>query len=169
MPVEPTRSQNITVRCRRSPTASATGAAVGVAADRRAGAAVTAGVCTPRVATQMGNCVEEYTAVTYDGPTPKSFRSSAVRLGRTFSVISLSRNAASYLPEAKAPQPAHHVHKPRPLPHDRPDLTNCPARPRSGPSAGVRLWPRWRRWRPGRPRWWWRFRFWLWEFSGLGY
>jgi len=44
MLVEPTRSQNITVTCRRSPTASATGGALGVA-DGRAGAAVTDGVC----------------------------------------------------------------------------------------------------------------------------
>ena len=29
--------------------------------------------------------------------TPRSFKSSAVRLGRTFSLISFSRNAASYL------------------------------------------------------------------------
>ena len=29
-------------------------------------------------------------------PTPRSFRSSAVRLGRTVSSISFSRNAASY-------------------------------------------------------------------------
>ena len=41
MLVEPTRSQNITVRFRRSPTASATGAAGGVGADGRARAAAT--------------------------------------------------------------------------------------------------------------------------------
>src|SRR5262245_42990589 len=37
MLVEPTRSQNITVICLRSPTTSETGAAVGIAADGRAG------------------------------------------------------------------------------------------------------------------------------------
>ena len=43
-------------------------------------------------------------------PTPRSFRSSAVRLGRTVSSISFSRNAASYLFEAEAPQPTPDIH-----------------------------------------------------------
>ena len=35
------------------------------------------------------------------GPTPSSFRSSGVRLGRTVSLISFSRNAASYFPRPR--------------------------------------------------------------------
>ena len=46
-----------------------------------------------------------------DSATPSSFRSSAVRFGRTVSSISFSRNAASYFSEAQAPQPDHNVHE----------------------------------------------------------
>jgi hypothetical protein len=42
---------------------------------------------------------------------PSSFRFSCVRLGATVSSMSFSRNAASYLPEAQAPQPDHNVHE----------------------------------------------------------
>ena len=43
-------------------------------------------------------------------PMPISLRSSAVSFGRTFSLISLSRNAASYFSRPRFPQPTRDVH-----------------------------------------------------------
>ena len=43
-------------------------------------------------------------------PTPKSFGSSAVKLGRTVSSISVLAEDRLVLSEAKAPQPNHDVH-----------------------------------------------------------
>src|SRR6516164_5614072 len=82
--VEPTRSENITVTWRRS--AASLGATATVAG---AGAAVFASERRSAIAsrnTRRSPTVE----------TPNSFRSSAVRRGRTFSVIELLRKVASY-------------------------------------------------------------------------
>ena len=46
--------------------------------------------------------------------TPSSFRSSAVRFGRTVSSMSLSRKTASYSSKAKAPQPNSDFHEAAP-------------------------------------------------------
>src|SRR5262245_8812808 len=100
MLVEPTRSQNSTVMCRRSPTASATGATVSVGADGWAGAAVTEEVCplpSLRSTAMASRILRRCPTI----ETPRSFRSSVVRLGRTVSSISFSRNAASYFPRPR--------------------------------------------------------------------
>jgi hypothetical protein len=77
--VEPTRSQNITVSWRRSAPArtGAVTAAVGASAPGAAIASSRRRRCPTKV-------------------TPRSFRSSAVRLGNTLSSISFARNAGSY-------------------------------------------------------------------------
>ena len=85
--VEPTKSENITVTWRRSAAVSladsivegASGSPFAVASVRRA---VIASNSARRCPTML---------------TPISFRSSAVKFGRTFSLISFSRNAPSYL------------------------------------------------------------------------
>lgn len=43
-------------------------------------------------------------------PTPKSFKSSAVKHGRTLSSIALSRNAASYCSRPRLRKPTSEVH-----------------------------------------------------------
>ena len=54
-----------------------------------------------RIATQSGNGVEQLSGDARQDATPSSFRSSCVRLGRTVSFISFSRNAASYFPRPR--------------------------------------------------------------------
>jgi hypothetical protein len=80
--VEPTRSENITVTWRRSALSLAALSVARGASDSGVGALAGA-----RRAAIVRRCPTV--------PTPKSFKSSAVRLGRTFSLISFSRNVAS--------------------------------------------------------------------------
>jgi hypothetical protein len=80
IPVESTRSQNIAVTCRRSPTASA-GGVTGVGA---------AGFGDPSVAIAFRSLSRAPSG------KPSSRRWSSVRLCRTASSISLSRSTASY-------------------------------------------------------------------------
>ena len=102
--VEPTKSENITVTWRRS--ARSSGDTLGVldvvAASTDGDLPLTSLRRAAIASSSLSRCP---TAV-----TPSSFRVSCVRLGRTVSSISFLRNAASILPEAKAPQPDHHVH-----------------------------------------------------------
>jgi len=100
MLVEPTRLQNITVRCRRSRRASATGAAVGIAAGASAGAAVTGGVSTLPSLRRSVIASSSFSQCP-SAVDPSSFRFSCVRVGRTVSSISFSRNAASYFPRPR--------------------------------------------------------------------
>ena len=93
--VEPTRSENITVTWRRS--ARSSGCALG-ALD--VVAASTEWRLTARVVTQSSDGIEQLEPVP-DAVTPSSFRVSCVRLGRTVSSISFSRNAASYFPRPR--------------------------------------------------------------------
>src|SRR5262252_1431903 len=81
--VEPTRSQNITVSCRRS-TAEA-GAAWSAGA---VGAGRSASRKAAIAASNLRRCPTRL--------TPRSFRSSAVSSGNTAASIALSRNASSY-------------------------------------------------------------------------
>ena len=89
--VEPTKSENITVTWRRS--ARSSGRALGaldVLAGSTDGALPLASFRRAAIASSsLRRCPTML--------TPSSFRSSAVRLGRTVSSISFSRNAASYL------------------------------------------------------------------------
>ena len=78
--VEPTRSQNITVSCRRSASADAERALPMPAGTSGRSAAI--------ASSNRRRCPTK--------PTPRSFRSSGVRLGNTLSSISLARNAGSY-------------------------------------------------------------------------
>ena len=93
--VEPTRSENITVTWRRS--ARSSGEALGAldpVATSAAGALPLASALRTAIASRsLRRCPS--------AATPSSFRSSAVRLGRTVSSISLSRNAASYFPRPR--------------------------------------------------------------------
>ena len=92
--VEPTKSENITVTWRRS--ARSSGCALR-APDVLA--ALTDGVSLAslrRAAIASSSLSRCPTAV-----TPSSFRVSCVRLGRTVSSISFSRNAASYFPRPR--------------------------------------------------------------------
>ena len=102
--VEPTKSENITVTWRRS--ARSSGCALG-ALD--VVAASTDGVL-PLASARRAAMASSSLRRCPSAVTPSSFRSSAVRLGRTVSSISFSRNAASYFSEAQAPQPDHNVH-----------------------------------------------------------
>src|ERR1700730_8231269 len=83
--VEPTRSENITVTWRRAARSS------GVALGGEDTASPEGSFA--RKAVMASRSLRRCPTI----PTPKSFRSSAVRLGRTVSSISFSRNAASYL------------------------------------------------------------------------
>jgi hypothetical protein len=101
--VDPTRSENITVTWRRSARSSgwvlevpdvfaaSTEDALPLASLRRAAIA----------SSSFSRCP---TAV-----TPSSFRVSCVKLGRTVSSISFSRNAASYFPRPRL-RSDHNVH-----------------------------------------------------------
>src|SRR5262249_31268984 len=89
--VEPTRSENITVTWRRSARSSECGPEV---LDAVAVSAEGALPVAPRRAAIASSNVRRCPRAA----TPSSFRSSAVRFGRTFSVISFSRNAPSYFP-----------------------------------------------------------------------
>ena len=93
--VEPTKSENITVTWRRS--ARSSGEALGaldVVAASAEGALPLASVRRAAIASSsLRRCPS--------AATPSSFRSSAVRLGRTVSSISFSRNAASYFPRPR--------------------------------------------------------------------
>ena len=102
--VEPTKSENITVTWRRSARVLGRGAwGTGAVAASADGALALASLRSAAMASRsLRRCPR--------AATPSSFRFSAVRLGRTVSSISFSRNAASYCPEAKAPQPDHDVH-----------------------------------------------------------
>ena len=81
--VEPTRSQNITVSCRRS-------ASAGAGASRGAAVAAAAGASAPSAAMASSSLRRWPTEV-----TPSSIRSSAVSFGSTSPSISLSRNAGT--------------------------------------------------------------------------
>ena len=87
--VEPTRSQNITVSCRRS-------ALVGAGVSRTIVSAMT-GAWVPSAAIASSN--RRRWPI---GTTPISLRSSDVRLGSTLSSISFTRNAGSYCSSPRA-------------------------------------------------------------------
>ena len=93
--VEPTRSENITVTWRRS--ARSSGCALGaldVVAASTEGALPLASLRRAAMASSsFSRCPSAV--------TPSSFRVSCVRLGRTVSSISFSRNAASYFPRPR--------------------------------------------------------------------
>ena len=86
--VEPTRSENITVTWRRSAAASLDGGET-VAKDSE-------GACSESFAERKSAIASSRTRRCPTMVTPKSFKSSAVRRGRTFSFIAFSRKAASY-------------------------------------------------------------------------
>ena len=93
--VEPTKSENITVTWRRS--ARSSGGALGaldVVAASTEGALPLASLRRAAMASSsFRRCPSD--------ATPSSFRFSCVRLGRTVSSISFSRNAASYFPRPR--------------------------------------------------------------------
>ena len=91
--VEPTKSENITVTWRRS--ARSSGGALGAVAGRRQQGAL------PPVSVRRAAIASSSLRRCPTAETPRSFRSSAVRLGRTVSSISFSRNAASYFPRPR--------------------------------------------------------------------
>jgi hypothetical protein len=93
--VEPTKSENITVTWRRS--ARSSGCALGVL-DVVAGSTEGA---LPRVSVPRAAMASSRIRRCPSAATPSSLRSSAVRLGRTRSLISFSRNAASYCPRPR--------------------------------------------------------------------
>ena len=91
--VEPTRSTNITVSCRRSAWVAGAAAGLGVAsasAPRGGG-----GPPSERRVSMASSSLRLWPMTV----TPMSLRSSAVSLGRTAASISLSRNACSYCPK----------------------------------------------------------------------
>jgi hypothetical protein len=92
--VEPTRSENITVTCRRS--ARSSGCGLGVL-DEAVASTEGLPVASLRRAAMASNSLRRCPSAA----TPSSFRSSAVRFGRTVSSISFSRNAASYFPRPR--------------------------------------------------------------------
>ena len=92
--VEPTRSENITVTWRRS--ARSSGRALGAVTALTLREEVFTLASLRRAAIASSNLRRCPSAA-----TPSSFRSSAVRFGRTFSFISFSRNAASYFPRPR--------------------------------------------------------------------
>src|ERR1700730_9741638 len=83
--VEPTRSANITVTCRRS---AVCGRDASITESWSNGVA---GELVGNAAIALSN-LRRWPTI----PTPRSFRSCAVKLGRSTSSISFSRNAASY-------------------------------------------------------------------------
>ena len=85
--VEPTRSENMTVTWRRSAVVSLDGGAI----VSNAAEGASASLAERRSAIASSRTRRCPTIV-----TPKSFKSSAVRRGRTLSVIAFSRKAASY-------------------------------------------------------------------------
>jgi hypothetical protein len=93
--VEPTRSDNITVTWRRSArTSGDTLVALDVVATSAEGGLLPASARRAAIASSsLRRCPR--------APTPSSFRSSAVRLGRTVSSISFLRKAASYFPRPR--------------------------------------------------------------------
>ena len=93
--VEPTKSENITVTWRRS--ARSSGGALG-ALD--VVAASTEGALPLASLRRAAMASSSFTRCPSDA-TPSSFRFSCVRLGRTVSSISFSRNAASYFPRPR--------------------------------------------------------------------
>ena len=93
--VEPTRSENITVTWRRSARSSGeTLGAVGVVA-------ASAEEALPPLSAQSAATASSSLSRCPTAVTPSSFRVSCVRLGRTVSSISFSRNAASYFPRPR--------------------------------------------------------------------
>ena len=82
--VEPTRSQNITVRCRRSPLASDGESHDAIVSEK------------PEIAAPSSVIVSSNRLRCSIGTTPISLRSSDVRLGNILASISLARNAGSY-------------------------------------------------------------------------
>ncbi len=85
--VEPTKSENITVTWRRS---AASLGDVSITGTASAGAAFAS--ASARRTAMASSSVRRCPTMT----TPRSFKSSAVKRGRTFSLIALSRNIASY-------------------------------------------------------------------------
>src|ERR1700733_430385 len=116
--VEPTRSENITVTWRRSARSSTTVSAFGAAVTE----AFT--LSSTRRAAIASRILRRCPTI----PTPKSFRSSAVRFGRTVQSISFSRNAASYRsrPRLRSQAPIS-ICGPRcrPAGHDWPTQSRC--------------------------------------------
>ena len=93
--VEPTRSENITVTWRRS--ARSSGGALGATGRGRC---VNGWRLAARIATQSSDGIEQLTPVPECGDA-KLLQVLCVRLGRTVSSISFSRNAASYFPRPR--------------------------------------------------------------------
>jgi hypothetical protein len=117
--VEPTRSENITVTWRRSAVSLGALSVAREASDGGIGALASA-----RKAAMASSSLRRSPT----NPTPRSFKSSAVSLGRTVSSILFSRNAASYCsrPSLRS-QPPRSMAAPlvrRPL-HDPPEETVC--------------------------------------------
>jgi hypothetical protein len=96
--VEPTRSENITVTWRRSARSSrgALGAVDAVATSSEGALPLAEVLRAAMVSSSLRRCPS--------AATPSSFRSSAVRPGRTVSSISFSRKAASYFPRPRLTQ-----------------------------------------------------------------
>jgi hypothetical protein len=132
--VEPTRSENITVTWRRSAlalrvrsvSARATGDGALVFASARR---------TAMASSSFRRCPTM--------PTPRSFKSSAVKLGRTTSSIACSRNATSYCPRPRLrSQPPTSITAALTSPgghglHARNDAHKAPATSRPQPCAGL--------------------------------
>ncbi len=93
--VEPTKSENITVTWRRS--ARSSGEALGVAGVVAASAEGALAPASLRRAAMASSSFSRCPTAA----TPSSFSVSCVRLGRTVSSISFSRNAASYFPRPR--------------------------------------------------------------------
>ena len=93
--VEPTKSENITVTWRRS--ARSSGEALGVAGAVAASAEGSLAPASLRRAAMASSSFSRCPTAA----TPSSFSVSCVRLGRTVSSISCSRNAASYFPRPR--------------------------------------------------------------------
>ena len=112
--VEPTRSTNITVSCRRS---AASAAARGVGLGGAAAA-------TPRPAIALSRRLR------CPSGTPSFSRSLSVSSGRMSASISLARNIASYWPSPtlRSQSPTSMVAPCLPRAHDLPDQTACPGR-----------------------------------------
>ena len=101
--VEPTRSENITMTWRRS--ARSSGCGLGVLVASTGGALPLASL--RRAAIASSSFTRCPSAV-----TPSRFRCSSVRLGRTVSSISFSRNAASYFPPLERREVVHFLGPP---------------------------------------------------------
>jgi hypothetical protein len=93
--VEPTKSENMTVTWRRS--ARSSGEALGGLEAITTSAEDALPLPSPRSAAMASSSFTRCPSAV----TPSCFRCSSVRLGRTVSSISFSRNAASYFPRPR--------------------------------------------------------------------